>query len=298
MDVLVPNQITTARLISSTAAEPGPGDGTAWSATASYAKDDVVYLPSTHQRYRAAVANTNVPPEGALTTWVHLGPTNRWAALDDQVNTQTVVDSPLTMVLRPGAFTSITLMEMDADSIDIVVRDKPGGVVVYEYSRRLEGSRPSNWWDYFFMPFRPMRDLVLSGIPSYLGSEIEITLTSAGQVRLGMLALGEARRLGCAQQRGRASFKDYSYVSEDPFGRSTIMKRPNAKNASLVVWVKREDADAVMDTLSDVLGVPCMWIATELPGYNGLRIFGLGSGEMSYDHPNDFFLTLNIKGLI
>ena len=298
MNVLVPNEITDAGLVSSTAVEPGPDDGAAWSSSESYEADDVVYIPETHQRYRAAVSNTNKPPATSPTTWVALGPTNRWAAFDGQVNTQTVVDSPLTMVLRPGIVTSITLMEVDASDIEVTVLDKPGGVVVYHYSARLEASRPSNWWDYFFMPFRPQRDLVLSDIPPFRTAEVTITLSGSGLVRLGMLAIGESRYLGCAQMRGRASFKDYSLVREDEFGRSTIIKRPNAKNASLVVWVERRNADAVMDTLADVLGVPCMWIATELPGYNGLRIFGLGSGDMSYDHHEDFFLSLNIKGLI
>ena len=48
----------------------------------------------------------------------------------------------------------------------------------------------------------------------------------------------------------------------------------------------------------DLLDVPCLWIGTDLPDYNGLRSWGLGKGTISYDYPQDILVTVEVTGLI
>jgi hypothetical protein len=67
---------------------------------------------------------------------------------------------------------------------------------------------------------------------------------------------------------------------------------------SLSAFVDLAEANNVLDTVTELLDVPCLWIGTNLPQYSGLRVFGLGSGELSYDHKNHCILSINVQGLI
>ncbi len=60
----------------------------------------------------------------------------------------------------------------------------------------------------------------------------------------------------------------------------------------------REEADAVLQSVQNVLDVPVAWIATQATGYAGLTTFGLGSGKMSYDSFGMATLSINVKGLV
>ena len=55
------------------------------------------------------VVNSALPTP---TAWTDYGPTNRWAMFDQEVNTQSTGDSPLSVVLQPGIVNAIALLEL------------------------------------------------------------------------------------------------------------------------------------------------------------------------------------------
>lgn len=300
MRVLVPIEITEARLVSSTAVEPGPGEF-AWDSTKAYAVNDQCYSPVTHRRYQAAVAHTNRNPATDTVfpaAWADIGPTNRWAALDNDTSTQTVATGSLTIVLKPGFFTSIALFGLAGAHLSITVQETEGGTVIYSYSAPLDASRPGNWWQYYFGGFKPQTDFVASGIEPYFGAVATITITGPSQVKVGVIALGTIRALGETQFGAKSRRRNYTRIVTDTFGNTTIRRGRSGRDLSITAWLKLADAPAIEDALEELDGVPCVWFASELPLYRGLRTFGTGNGEISYDHPKDCLLTLDVMGLV
>ena len=58
------------------------------------------------------------------------------------------------------------------------------------------------------------------------------------------------------------------------------------------------EADTVVNTITELLDVPCLWSCTDAAGYAGLRSFGLGSADISYDYKDNCILNLTVNGMI
>lgn len=303
LSVLAPVEIDGVMLVSSTAPE---SDYPAWSAATTYAKGARCISTAAHRIYESVVdGNINKDPtntanqSGAAPAWLDIGPTNRWAMFDGEVSTQTVLPSPLTVVLRPGSVNGLYLAGLDAGAIDITVRDAPGGVIVYQYSGQLEGSQPADYDEYFFDGFKPLTDFLANGFDQYSSSEVTVTLSSAGgTVRCGVLAVGSLRALGRTQRGAKAKPKSYSYIKTDEFGVTSIKRRKKAKDMTATALVEISEANTVTELITELLDVPAVWIGTGLPEYGFLRVFGLGSGEISADDHGFCRLSLNVQGLI
>lgn len=301
--VQVPVAVTDAMLVSSTVAE---NDYPAWSSTKTYGVGEKCIHPTTHRVYVSAAANNlNHNPtdpsslSGTTVWWVDDSPTNRWAMFDDQVSTATTAPLTMTIVLRPGVFNSVYLCGVDAEQATVTVRDAPGGNIIIDKTDRLESSQPADYWDYFFLRFKPRRDLLIKDIDQYAGAELTITLSRAsGNVKCGMLSLGDLRPLGATQRGAKAKPKNYSRITTDDFGRSSIKKRKSAMDMTASAWISLDDSNDVLNTLRDIKDTPTACIGMNLPEYEGLRSFGLVDGEVSFDYPKDCLLSINVQGFI
>lgn len=281
-----------------------------WVAGRTYAAGDRIYFYGTHRVYESVKdGNTGKDPSlvanqynaaGAPTWWIDIGPTNRYAMFDGLVSTQTSAPSPLKITLTPGAFNGLALFGLEADAISVEVRDQPGGEVYYsETNVPLEGSAPDDYYEYFFERFKPQRQFISTGIEPYSTSEITVTLyKGSGNVKVGMLAVGDLRPVGIPQRDASVEPQDFSYVKQDAFGNATVQKRANATGMTINTKMDKDDAGAVLDTIKEVLGVPVVVVGSQADKYEWLTVFGLVSGRMS---PAEYpFATLNItvKGLI
>jgi hypothetical protein len=303
LSVLAPLEIESANLISSTVPE---SDYPAWASGTTYAQGAFCISPATHRVYQSMVAgNVGRDPTdinnqaGAVVYWLDVGPTNRWAMFDGEVSTQTVVASPLTVVLQPGSFSGLYLAGLDAGAISITVKDAPGGNVVYSYSGQLEDSQPADYDEYFFDRFKPRTDFLAGDIQQYNSAELTLTLSSqGGTVKCGVLAIGDLRSLGRTQRGAKAKPKTFSYISTDAFGKTTIKRRKAAKDMTATAMLDISEANSVTDLIQSLLDVPAVWIGSGLQEYGFLRVFGLGSGEISADGSGYCQLSLNVQGLI
>lgn len=301
--VLPPIQITDSTFVSGSVPE---ADYAAWNSGTTYAVGDRCISTISHRIYESLrTSNINRDPTNivnrvaAAPFWLDVGPTNKWAMFDAVVSTQTVAASPLTVVLRPGPFNSVYLGGLDGDRVDITVRNSPGGAVIHSSTVTLEASSPADYYEHFFEPFRPARDLITGGIDAYYTAEITVTISkTSGDVRCGILALGDLKPLGATLYGAKAKPKTYSYIDIDDYGVLTIRRRKATTDVSLTAVLSLNDATTVVETLQSVLDVPCAWIGHDLPDYGGLRAFGLGSGEMTYDLPKNCTLALTVQGLI
>lgn len=274
-----------------------------------YASGEFCISLVTHRIYRSeADGNLNKDPtkidnqissNGSTVWWFDYAPTNRWAMFDDQGNTQTIVASPLIVSLRAGGFNSSWAGGLDSEYVSIVVQDAPGGNVIFEFSSALEASAPGDWDEYFFSPFRPLTDFLNTNIDQYSLAVVTIMFTkSSGNVKCGMWTIGGEQILGRTQYGVKIKPKTYSFIDTDKFGRTNIERRGSATDMDASAQITLADAAYVGRVLRSLLDVPVVVIGAGSEQYGDLRVFGLLSGEIDYDQPEDCLLTTNTKGVI
>lgn len=305
--VLAPITVTDAMVSSSTIAEPAAGE-TVWNAATSYTQGQQAIRVQTHRIYENIIAGVNATaPEltvaDTLPRWVDVGPTNKWAAFDGQVNTPSSIASPLTYVLRPGIFNAISIYGLVGDSCVITLKNAPAGAVVYTSTTELIVP-PVDHYDYYFpTAFKQLSKVFVKDLIPYADPELTITITAGASVaKAGLIAIGDLRSLvvedGGAQFGAQAKPITYSYISTDAFGRTKIIKRASATDMDIRVLLSNNDSDNALLTLQDVLDVPCAWIGSDASGFAGLNVFGLASGSLSYEGPTHSIMSISVKGFI
>lgn len=282
----------------------------AYSSSATYSTGDRVYVLSNHSVYESAKdANSGKDPTlpanqfnaaGVQTWWIYVGPTNRTAMFDGLISSETVADSPLTFTLTPGAFNGFALFGIDADSYSVTVKDQPGGDVIYgEPITPLEGSKPADYYEYFFDRFKPLKQFVRTGIEMYGDSEISITLSkSSGQVRLGMFAIGDMKPIGIPQRDAVVSPGGFTYFKQDAFGNATVKKRPNATSMSISCVMPIENANSVKADIDSISATPVVVVGSEAALYEWMTTFGLVTADITPVPYPDATIKLSVKGFI
>lgn len=302
--VIVPLAITDALLTSSTVAEPNTGE-TAWVSAGTYAVGDRRIRATTHMEYECLVAHSGIttPPESDLNRWQEVSATDRWAMFDNTCDTQTTATTSLTVVLAPGNFNAIALYKLTGTACQIVVKDEPGGTVIYDVTHAMNGPYVDEY-DWCWGPDKQRNKIFVTGLTPWPLAELTITVTaSAGQpVGIGMVAVGFERALltgdwGGTEYGAQAEPVDYSYIKTDDYGTTRIVKRRATTDMRITAVIPQADADYALIVLQDLLATPAAVIATSAAGYAGLNVFGLVSGRVEYSGPYHGRLEINVKGL-
>lgn len=305
--MMIPFQINDSTLTSSTVAE---ADYPVWDSVTIYDIGDRVIKG--HRIYEGQVdaaatkKNQNKDPEdpinqfGPIIYWVNIGPTNKWAMFDGYKNTQTIDTTSITVVLKAGAFNMIYLDGLDAKEYDVVVKDAPGGNVIYTSSGNLRGNRPDSYWEYWFNPFANVKSKILTGIPPYTNMELTLTLESGvgAQVKCGVLAIGMVKALGRTQQGAEAKSKDYGYVKTDQYGMTQFKPGKKALDITGGAIIDRDEARQVQAILEEARGVPSVISCSDKDTYSGLNNFGFTIGKVVYKTPDTSEITFTQEGII
>lgn len=295
MKVIKPVTIDAAVLASSTATEAYA----AYSPATTYALGDRVTLASTGKVYECiqAPSTGNAPDANAL-WWAIAGPSNRMAMFDDEVSTQTVQVSPLSIVLKPGYTNSLALFGLEGATLDVVVRDGAAGPVVYSKTINLDGTIIADWYQYFFEPSVQLGEVVLTDLPPYGAAHIAVTLSGPGNVKCGMLTVGTAYPLGDTRYGASAGIIDYSRKDTSATGATTFVRRRFSKRMSAPLMLQNAQLNKVQRVLADLRATPCAWIGTDAQGFEPLTVFGFYR-DFSIDiaYPMHSLCNLEIEGL-
>lgn len=306
--ILAPVAVTGAMVLSHNLGMEDPNP--LWSA-ANFSVGDLVYSATTHRVYEAAQPMTSAAPKdptilanqfnaaGEVTYWIDAGPTNLYAMFDGLVSTKTEHATSISVTLALGNFNGFALFGIEAEHIAATVVNAPGGTVIYSVDEALEGSAPSDYYEYFFDRFKPETQFIATGIDPYNDMQITLTLSSvSGTVRLGMWALGDLRPIGAPLNGVSVEPVDYSYVSTNAKGETVVKKRNNATGMSITAKMDIEDANSVIDTIKEVLGTPVVVVGSQVDLYEALTVFGLVSARQVYQDYNEPAVNITVKGLI
>ena len=297
MKILRPTAFQDSMLISSNAIEAYA----AWSAGTTYAAAARVDYGSS---YYQSIAGGNIgnQPDVSPTFWTRLGSDNKHAMFDEQVNTQTVQASPLTVVLATGVIDSIFFAGLEAVSIQVVVRDGLAGPIVYDQTQYLDGSIIFDWYQYFFFdPTFLRRQALFIGIPPFASSHVTVTvLNGSGDSKVGVMVFGATAQLGTTEFGASSGIIDYSVKETDDFGNTTFLRRPFSKRMTARVWVDNANLNRTQRILYDVRSTPSVWIGTDDPiAEEALVMYGFYkdfSTDVAYAPTS--FCSLEIEGLI
>lgn len=300
--IIVPTQITDAMLVSSTVPEPDTGDGTLWNSGTTYAADALVYI--NHRRYQSVISGNigrnPITDTNPVPAWVYLGPTNRWAAFDNEIGTISTGASPMTIVLSPGAISGVALFELNAISAVVTMRDEAGGTIVYEREIDLDGSIIDDIYDWFFADAELLRDVVLTDLPgSYTENELKLELNGSGNVSIGAFLVGKIVDIGETQTGASVGIIDYSRVTRDPdFGKVTIQRRAYSKRGNFSVMCDPADFNRNYRTFVSIRSTPCVFIGTEAYGYEPLLIYGIYRDfAIEVEYISKHLCTVQVEGM-
>ena len=299
MKVIKPHLITDSMLVSSSIEE---NDYPAWVSGKTYALGDKVIRTNVHKVFqRYAAGSSTVVPELDPTVWQDLGPTGRWAPFDNVVGTLATGPSPLNYTLRVGFTDSLALFELHGRYVDLVMKDATGGTVVYQKRIDLEVGDIASIYDWFFSELDIRTDIVVTDIPSqYASAELSITVsTTSGSASVGVIKPGLITDLGATQNGASVGIDDYSRKERDAFGNVVIVERAYSKKGSFTMMISPGSFNRIYRTLASLRATPCVYIGTEIDGFEPLLIYGFFSSfNMEIPYRTYQLCSLDIEGLI
>lgn len=283
-------------LTSSTVAET---DHAAHNGATTYALGDkVIITTGDHSIYESLQAgNTGHAPATSPEWWLKVSATNRWKAFNAKVADQVSRTTSINYVLAPGAIDAVTLLNMDATSVQIVVTDPTDGVVFNKTFDLTWTGNVVDGYTYCFEPIIRRTDLAVFDLPPYSTSSVSITVTNTGgTAKLGELIVGKASHLGFTEYSPSIGIQDYSRKEVDTFGNYIVAQRAFSKRVSCNLFLDNVYVDEVVRQLSQYRATPLVWVAAD--DFSSLIVYGYyRSFDVVIPYPTQSTCSLEIEGL-
>jgi hypothetical protein len=295
-----PLVLTDTNLISTNIAEP---DEALWNAATTYSIGQFasVVAPNVHKRFQSSAnGNINNNPLLSPSVWTDAGSTNRWRMFDGVVNSQsTRADLIEAQVFIPEIIDSISLHNVDAQSIRIVQTDAVEGVIYDTEVTLVSDAGVVDYWEYFYLPVERINFYTFTGLFLYPNTTWTIQIKDSGGVaKCGACFFGLSNMYGETEFGLEVGRTDYSNVITDEFGNTSIVKRVNARNLQMNVWVKNDQLAFVDKQLSKNLSVPSVYIGT-LVFQEATTLYGIYQDYSIVVSYLDFsILNIRFKGMI
>jgi hypothetical protein len=276
-----------------------------WSAGTTYAAGDRVILTSTHRVYESLLSgNTGNDPTlpSSPIFWIDIAPTNRWAAFDTSVSTQTHQAGNITYVLEPGqAINALGVLNItDATEINITMVSPLTGSPGIVYTKTVDlSSLPltPDWWAFFYgQRIQPTQSILLD-LPSYTDCIITIEIIGGSNLAVGVILIGQQQNFGLGIKYGaRVGIQDYSRKETNEFGDTILVKRAFAKRANFDLFLNKDEVDSFQNALSTIRAEPVLWIASQ--DYESTTLFGFYKNfDILISYPEHSDCQLEIEGL-
>lgn len=304
--VTQPVSITDAMLITSgspPATNVPENDYAVWSSGTTYAEGDRVILTSTHRIYESLQAsNTNKNPTTETLWWIEVGPTNRWAAFDTSVSTQTAQSTNITYTLETGiAINVLAILNLtDANEINITLTSPSAGSPGVVYTETIDLGLTglfSDWYNWFFGVKQRPTQYIDTSFPAYADGIIEIEILGGTDLAVGTIVVGQQQRFGRGIRLGaRIGIQDYSRKETNEFGETLLVQRAFAKRANFDLFIDKSEVDTLQNYLSALRATPALWIGSN--EYESTTVFGFYKNfDIILSYPDYADCELEIEGL-
>jgi len=274
-----------------------------YSAGTTYALGDRCQDNTNHLIYESLAGGNLGNALTDTTKWVEVEATNKWAMFDQKVGTQTYQNTgPLTVVLRLGnPVAGLPLLELTGQSVEITVKNGPGGAVAYSNTTSIDGSIITGFYDFFFASYVQQSDIALTDLPGHFyDPEITITVSStAGAVGIGVCKPGVIYDLGDAEYGASVGVIDYSKKQTDTWGNTSITTGKWAKTSSVQTLIPKYMFNGVFRALADA-PKPSVFVGVDgLLGYDPMIIYGFFRDfKIAIEYPEYFLCNIEVEGII
>lgn len=273
-----------------------------WISNSSYvAGNRITYRGSLYELAPDVTYNTGDEP-GVSPKWLRVGPTNRLAMLDGEVDSKSY-DNPLPNLRGPqvgilcstqGPIDSVLVAALEgATHLTVVVSASLYGPEVFRQTVTLDPGASALRSQYLFTGFAAAAGAVVQiGAWRYPNSPTQFP-------GVGLIAWGQAETLGCTEWGPRAGIKDYSRKEPDQFGQVVFVRRAFSKTVSATVEVLNPDINTTYDRLASLRATPVVWIFSDDPAYTvPLVVYGFYKDfYATYPRFNSTQFALEVEGL-
>ena len=314
MITLNPIEIRGAMVTSSTipALE---ADETAWADATVYAVGDTrsYAIGTLTHKFECKYAHTSdiatgkipeaFPDDETNAYWIDLGAINRYAMFQLERNTQSIeTSSPLIVEVDPDdRVGAMGIGNVVADDVTLDIYDSGAGLVSTETKELLTRS-VADWYDYFYQPFRQVKDTLFSDLTMNTTHTFKLTFTkSSGSIKVGSVTPGVAFEIGTAQHQAKLRRLNFSTFTRTFDGETKITRRRSTPKVGLKLVINKSKLDGVRQLIDDLNGVVAPWagIVETTDGYfESVFIVGLYKDfEISLDYPNHAIANIEIEGM-
>lgn len=267
-------------------------------AAGTYADGDRAIDATTHLQY-LSLAGSNTAALSDATKWRLEGPTNRWRMFDLKRNQVTTVASPLIVEITPGKrvdAVGLTGLVADEVTIEVIV----GGHVQETFTASLSTRNTTTWSQYFFGEFTFKDRYSRFDLPPYSSATIRITLTrDGGSVSCGRMVVNKHVFLGEVEAEPEDDALNFSSVTREFDGTSTLIPRRSAQKVACRVWCDKENVPAARALRNRLPATPAFWSGLDDASsgyYDSMTILGFFTRfKIGLDHPDNAPIDLEIE---
>lgn len=267
MKVMIPREITPARLISTSLPARHAGEPEEYDPDRVYAADEKCMVAATDRIYQSLEDNNQGhPPPDNPEFWVSVGATNRGRWNDEYVNTFSEDLEGLGYIqkeLDAAGTTSVALFGVLGTSVQFWLLDSLGAVVA-ERTMDLLRDDCLDWYDHAFST-PEYGDRVYWQYPFTASGTLRFRINlPGGGARLGLARYGLERMLGQTLFPIKTGLLDFSEKVTDTLGRTRIKQGLYAGLLDFTVVIQNNAVDRVRRVLESIRGLPVVWLADNL----------------------------------
>ena len=299
MNILLPITITDAMIGAGTnipAVDTAAGE-VAWVSGTNYVVDDRrVHEGWTYQCVQAVSSGpqNTYPPNDARSAKFWLkdenAPTNRMAPFDEYIFTATKKAGEIKYILTPGFFNGFAMYGVEADNVDVILRETAGGAILNPDDRTIPmWEQAFGEYEYLFGNLQQTKKLTRQGLPLSPASRLQISLKRNNptvNAELGFLAVGQWQQLLFPRSTiggtdsADVTPKSYAYYESNSDGTYKRIAGRVAKLISASVLIDASEAPRVERLLEKIIDIPVAIEASSLPRYGHLSTVGFVSGSV------------------
>lgn len=234
-------------------------DAATYNAGTTYAKDATcAYISRTWRSLQAA--NTGNTPDASPLWWQDDGPVNTLAMFDTSVQTSTTTTGGLTVILKTGRATVVSLMGLVGQAATITVRDGELGPVIYTDTKTLRIS-DGTYYAWCFEDVLQQTDATWTGLLGSIDGHITIEITGAGTTACGLCVVGKQIDIGQAEYGFSTPIEDRGRDYLDALGNPVSIERGHSKTATGTLVSSVASYNRLMAFYAANRGEICLFIA-------------------------------------
>lgn len=296
-----PITVNNSVLVSSSIDED---DYPVWDSGTTYsAEDRVIVVGTTHKIYESVV-NSNVGQQPQLDTdnshWIEVSATNRWKAFDGKLSDQASDTSSIYYeLLMPSNVTGIAIFNPEGTNLNITITSGSTEVFNQDYDIIDLSGDVTDWLEYFTTDLSEnYKNVILTSIPAYAGSTVEITITGGSIAKVGEIVLGAVRTLGQSNYGTGLSILDFSTKETDTFGNYVVIERAFQDEVNFQFQVETGNVGKVKRWLSERRALPTVYFTDfDQEQYGGIAYGYYEDFDLPLSGPSLSFATLSARGL-